>query len=182
MDCVILLFLLQFHTSGSLFLKAFISLRTRTSGWLAIGSMSPYGLINGAWMLCLSKWCLSFVTVMHVHLLVADLILEIGSLVCFGLLFLIFVRAWIIWFGILLLMGSFLLNLPTIIGFFITPDSLLQLLIILGCGNLEFLKRRSILCNSFVMIAWFPLAYCEDSDICYRCHHVAPHTPRLFLS
>jgi len=164
MDCVILLFLLQFHTSGSLFLKAFISLRTRTSGWLAIGSMSPYGLINGAWMLCLSKWCLSFVTVMHVHLLVADLILEIGSLVCFGLLFLIFVRAWIIWFGILLLMGSFLLNLPTIIGFFITPVSLLQLLIILGCGNLRVPEKMK----------YFVYLVCYDrllsSDLRFRWH------------
>lgn len=147
----------------------------------------------------LDKWCMDVVLIQMVpelrdsdaHLLVADLILEMGSLVCFGLLFLIFVRAWIIWFGILLLMGSFLLNLPTIIGFFITPVSLLQLLIILGCGNLEFLKRWSILCNSFVMIDcwvvtfvsvgilrgfWYllSLSSCQETR--------APHTPRLFLS
>jgi hypothetical protein len=63
----------------------------------------------------LDKWCMDVVLIQmvpelrdsDVHLLVADLILEIGSLACFGLLFLIFVRAWIIWLGILLLMGSF---------------------------------------------------------------------------
>lgn len=58
MDCDVLLFLLQFHTSGSLFVKAFVSSRMSTSGWLATVRMSPYGLINGAWASW--QWCSSF--------------------------------------------------------------------------------------------------------------------------